>query len=627
VSRSETEKVVRVRNIFLDPFRYRWYGAIVVEGSRESFRLPMTGTVAQWLRPEEELLLEILSGADPQNLSFESYRLWREVDGEKVQIWPLFRKSFTLDRRSPTSGETLYTYVIEAREAGLESDYEAIVELEQHHYAAEEELLARWWCPEDGTVQAANARPLCPRCGRPMRFSDLTDATRASRFLVLTLEKREIYEPRYVGYVRLDPPLPMVHRRLPDGRIQPHIRREIFPAEWYEPPFWPEKLVETVREKNPGLSSFELWWQAQSEALALCDTEAVRLARVVVHPDYRAEGLGRLALEAAVAWIRERRIPEMRKPKQVLETVAQMARYNPFLERAGFKYIGDTASGRPFLVLPLSGEAEKFLENFLRKDPLAKVHKGKLYRPAFPKVEPLAGPIRLQRVSYRYENVLDLSRMAQPVQEALLAFGVRKRAIQRVIFRNLNLTVEPKSVVALVGASGAGKSTLLRLLWAAAEGQEKILARLQSGRIELPQNVRVAAYLPGELEPKFGRAAILEVLYELTGDVTLAIEVLNVTGIADVVLYRARFSELSTGQKERARLAYLLSLRPNLLLLDEFAAHLDSASAVRVARKVAELCREKGITLVFATHRPEVLSAMEPDRTLIVGHGGVAFSS
>jgi ABC-type ATPase with predicted acetyltransferase domain len=217
--------------------------------------------------------------------------------------------------------------------------------------------------------------------------------------------------------------------------------------------------------------------------------------------------------------------------------------------------------------------------------------------------------------------------MAEPVQEVLLAFGVRKRAIQRVIFRNLNLTIEPKSVVALVGASGAGKSTLLRLLWAAAVGEEKILSRLQSGTIELPQNVRVAAYLPGELEPKFGRAPVLEVLYDLTGDVTMAIEILNVTGIADVVLYRARFSELSTGQKERARLAYLLALRPNLLLLDEFAAHLDSASALRVARKVAELCREKRITLVFATHRPEVLSAMQPDRTLIVGHGGVALSS
>ncbi|MBC7115168.1 MAG: ATP-binding cassette domain-containing protein, partial [Archaeoglobi archaeon] len=222
-----------------------------------------------------------------------------------------------------------------------------------------------------------------------------------------------------------------------------------------------------------------------------------------------------------------------------------------------------------------------------------KKHKGQLYHPAFPAVEPLSGPIRIHRLSWRYENVLDISHMAEPVQEALSAFGVRKRAIQRVIFRNLSLTIEPKSIVALVGASGAGKSTLLRLLWAAAVGEEKILSRRQSGTIEMPENVRPAAYLPGELEPKFGRPPILEVIYELTNDVTMAIEILNVTGIADVVLYRARFSELSTGQKERARLAYLLAQRPNLLLLDEFGAHLDPPAATRVARKVADLCREK----------------------------------
>jgi len=68
-------------------------------------------------------------------------------------------------------GTVLYTYRVEAKEAGLESDYEAIVELEQHHYAAED---------------------------------------------------------------------------------QPHIRREIFPAEWYEPPFQPERLIEELRKKNFG---------------------------------------------------------------------------------------------------------------------------------------------------------------------------------------------------------------------------------------------------------------------------------------------------------------------------------------------------------------------------------------
>lgn len=107
----------------------------------------------------------------------------------------------------------------------------------------------------------------------------------------------------------------------------------------------------------------------------------------------------------------------------------------------------------------------------------------------------------------------------------------------------------------------------------------------------------------------------------------MAIEILNVTGIADVVLYRARFAELSTGQKERARLAYLLAQRPNLLLLDEFGAHLDPPAATRVARKVAELCREKGITLILATHRPEVVRALSPDRVLLVGHGGVALAA
>lgn len=623
-SRAEKAHVIAVQ---LDPLRYRWYGVLVVEGERGPLRLPMTGSVAQWFRPGEEVLLELLPEADPENLAFASYKLWRLVDGEPLLVWPLYRARFVRERASPLTGEVLYTYRLEAREAGLESDYEAIVALEQHHYAAEEEVLARWWCPEDRALQEANVRPLCPRCGRPMRFADLLDATRASRFLVLTLEEREPCEPRYVGYVRIDPPLPLVHRRLPDGRVQPHIRKEIFPAEWYEPTFWPERQVQELRALNPDRSPFELWWEAQGEALALCDTQAARLARVVIHPDYRAEGLGRLALEAAVAWIRERRIPEMRKPKRVLETVAQMARYNPFLERAGFVYIGDTASGRPFLVLPLQDEAEQRVKGFLRADPLARKHRGRLYRPAFPPVEPLSGPIRLQRVSYRYENVLEIAHMAEPVQEALLAFGVRRRAIQRVVFRNLSLTLEPKSVVALVGASGAGKSTFLRLLWAAAVGEERILSRLQSGTIEVPPNAKPGVYLPGELEPKFGRTPLLQVLYELTGDVTMAIEILNVTGIADVVLYRARFAELSTGQKERARLAYLLAQRPNLLLLDEFGAHLDPPAATRVARKVAELCREKGITLILATHRPEVVRALSPDRVLLVGHGGVALAA
>lgn len=614
-------KPYRVLGAWMDRFRYRWFGALEVEGEAGRLRLPMTGTIAQWFRPEEEVLVALRPQADPRALTFDAYALWRVVDGEAVPIWPFYRERFLLERSSPLSPTPTYRYTVLAREAGLESDFEAIVDLEQHHYASEAEILARWWCPEDRTWAEANARPLCPRCRRPMRFGDLKDATRASRFLVLLLEDRMPYEPLYIGYVRIDPPIPMMHRRLPDGTIQPNLRQAVFPADWFEPPFWPERLEEDLKRERPDLSSFDLWWESQEIALKICDTRGARLARVVVHPDYRAEGLGQLALRAAIAWIRERRIPEMRRPKAVLETIAQMARYNPFMERAGFRYLGDTASGRPVLVYPLEEEAARRLERFYETDPVARTHRGRLYRPAFRPVEPLAGPIRLRHVTYRYENTLRLSGMAPPLQEVLEAFGVHERTLQKIVLKDVSLTIHPRQIVALIGASGAGKTTLLRLLYGAAAGHRGPLYRIQSGSIELPENVQAAAYLPGEIEPEFGEETILEALYRLTEDEVLAIEVLNVAGLADAVLYRARFHELSTGQKERARIAYLLAARPNLLLIDEFAAHLDPQMALRVARKVAALCRQHGITLIAATHRPEVVQGLDPDLTLIAGYG------
>ncbi|WP_376791861.1 GNAT family N-acetyltransferase [Thermoflexus sp.] len=614
-------KPYRVLGVRMDRFRYRWFGVLEVEGKAGRLRLPMTGTIAQWFRPGEEVLVALQPQADPQALTFDAYALWRVVDGEAVPIWPFYRERFVLERSSPLSPTPLYRYTVLAREAGLESDFEAIVDLEQHHYASEAEILARWWCPEDRTWAEANARPLCPRCRRPMRFGDLKDATRASRFLVLLLEDRMPYEPLYIGYVRIDPPILMMHRRLPDGTIQPNLRQAVFPADWFEPSFWPERLEEELRRQRPDLSPFDLWWESQEIALKICDTRGARLARVVVHPDYRAEGLGQLALRAAIRWIRERRVPEMRRPKAVLETIAQMARYNPFMERAGFRYLGDTASGRPVLVYPLEEEAARCLERFYETDPVAQTHRGKLYRPAFRPIEPLAGPIRLRHVTYRYESTLRLSGIAPPLQEVLEAFGVHERTIQKIVLKDASLTIHPRQIVAVIGASGAGKTTLLRLIYGAAAGRQDPLYRAQSGIIELPENVQVAAYLPGEIEPDFGGETILEAIYRLTGDEVLAIEVLNVAGIADAVLYRARFWELSTGQKERARIAYLLAARPNLLLIDEFAAHLDPQMALRVARKVAALCRQHGITLIAATHRPEVVQGLEPDLTLTLGYG------
>ena len=232
-----------------------------------------------------------------------------------------------------------------------------------------------------------------------------------------------------------------------------------------------------------------------------------------------------------------------------------MARYHPFFERVGFRYLFDTASGRPVLAYPLTEEAEGYLSGFLKTDPHAQAHGGRLYRPRFGRVAGLKEPIRLHGVHKGYRSLLDLEGLSPEVQEALLAFGVRARRVERAVLRGVELEIPPRSLVVLSGASGAGKTTLLRLLL----GEPPDL-----GEVEVPAGKRVA-YIPGEKEVGLGEDPILERLYQDLGDVGAAIEVLNRVGLSDAVLYRARPQELSTGQRERFRLALLLGQRPDLL--------------------------------------------------------------
>ncbi|MDR7614904.1 MAG: GNAT family N-acetyltransferase, partial [Armatimonadota bacterium] len=205
---------------------------------------------------------------------------------------------------------------------------------------------------------------------------EIKGSTPASRFLVLEQEERLPFEPRILGYLRVDPPIPRMHRRTQKG-IETNIRERVFPASWFCPTF---RLEEALHEAPEELAEAD--WRTLTEvALERVNTAAARIARVVVHPDYRADGLGALLVRRALRWIAERRIPEMRRKKHLVETVAQMSRYHPFFERVGFRYVWETASGRPVLLYPLTETAQKRLEEFLTLDPEARPYRGRLYRP------------------------------------------------------------------------------------------------------------------------------------------------------------------------------------------------------------------------------------------------------
>jgi len=572
-------------------FYWRWYGEVELENGPT---LRLSGDVARWLRPGDEVQLRPNREAAGGLLDFDDYALVRG----RYTLWPPFEREVQHSRAGVYS-RTLYDYALRVREARYERDFEAIAELEQHHYASEHDTIAIWRCP-DGSRIKANLKPECEQ-GQG-RLLDIRGSTLASRFMVVELANRMPFEPAIVAYVRLDPPLPAMHRRTPAG-IEREIRERVFPRDWFHPTFDLKNLQPQGRR----------WEEAAQQALDRVVVAATRVARVVVHPDYRSEGLGARSVRLALDWVVERGIPDGRRDKELVCTVAQMARYHPFFERAGFRYLWDTASGRPYLAYALTDAAAGRIRHFLRADPYAMEHKGQLYRPRYGKVRGLGGPVNFYNVNKTYVNDLDLEGLTPEVRGVLEAFGVRRRRLERQVLRGVRLRIDPGTVNLLWGASGSGKTTFLRLLWDEMP---------DSGWVDVPAG-KVEAYLPRVAEPTLGDEVVLERIARRLRDAPAAVELLARVGLADAVLWRALPNQLSTGQRERFRLALLLASRPDLLLLDEFAAHLDGASARRVARALSKLAREAGITLVVSSHREEVREALEPDYVIYVGYGSV----
>ena len=171
-----------------------------------------------------------------------------------------------------------------------------------------------------------------------------------------------------------------------------------------------------------------------------------------------------------------------------------------------------------------------------------------------------------------------------------------------------SLAVEAGRVVALWGPNGAGKSTLLQLM--------AFLRVPQAGRVRLfgeegrPERLRALRRRVGFLlqSPYLFHATVsanLEVAFRARGVergrrpelAAAALERLGLTGFEG-----RRAQKLSGGEAQRVALARLLVLEPEVLLLDEPTNHLDAASAARIEETVLALNRERGVTVVVASH-------------------------
>jgi len=198
---------------------------------------------------------------------------------------------------------------------------------------------------------------------------------------------------------------------------------------------------------------------------------------------------------------------------------------------------------------------------------------------------------------------------------------------------DVSVTVERGSLTGLLGPNGCGKTTLLNLLSGVlqpARGQVSLNGIRLAGRSRRDIARRLAV-VPQETHPAFDYTVMEMVLmgrhphlgtFELEGpsDLALARDSLAATG-TDHLAGRA-YMTLSGGEKQRVVIASALTQSPEVLLLDEPTASLDLGYQLEVAALLRRLNRDRGVTMVLATHDLN-LAASLCDRLILMRDGRV----
>ena len=208
------------------------------------------------------------------------------------------------------------------------------------------------------------------------------------------------------------------------------------------------------------------------------------------------------------------------------------------------------------------------------------------------------------------------------------------------VLKGINLQVQPKEVMCMIGPSGSGKSTFLRCI--------NHLEKVDAGRLyvdgelvgyqqrgdklyELPD--REVCRKRSEIGMVFQRfnlfphmtalENVIEAPIHVKGESRTAAEargrrLLERVGLADKV--GAYPNQLSGGQQQRVAIARALAMQPKLMLFDEPTSALDPELVGEVLDVMRNLA-EDGMTMIVVTH--EMGFAREVGDTLVFMDGGV----
>ncbi|WP_019947761.1 ABC transporter ATP-binding protein [Hymenobacter aerophilus] len=205
------------------------------------------------------------------------------------------------------------------------------------------------------------------------------------------------------------------------------------------------------------------------------------------------------------------------------------------------------------------------------------------------------------------------------MQPALEALNVRKTYGEHVALNDVSLEIPDRSIYGLLGPNGAGKTSLIRII-TQITGADAGEIRIRGEKLA-PKHIGEIGYLPEErgLYKKMKVGEQLLYLARLKGlsrtDATQRIKAW-VQRFDLTPWVEKNVEDLSKGMQQKVQFIATVLHEPSIIILDEPFSGFDPINANLIKDEILAL-RDKGATIILATHRMESVEEMCDNIALI----------
>ncbi|MFQ5750384.1 MAG: GNAT family N-acetyltransferase [bacterium] len=402
----------------------------------------------------------------------------------------------------------------------------------------------------------------------------------------------------------------------------------------------------------------------------------VRIARIVVYPEFRGIGVGQKLVKHAAEFAKKRWQVAGYLPC-FLEISADMLKYIPFAERAGMTFVGETEGNLSRVAKDMEYLISRFgtnkagitkfektcgicdqqisrmtsalqlikHEGLTKKDLIKRLNalsREKVLKDfaLFHKIVSLPKPHYMLGLNVKAKKFIKKRLLILSPQNGRIPPSVKMTPISRPIkIKNLQISYSSKvrrnkTTHAVQQAFGISPDDLehkvihsltvdvipgeiLLIIGPSGSGKTSLINALKD-KNKTFWNGKII--MPknarlGDFEPIRSGKPLIEIFG--SRDIQYGLYLLGLAGLSEPFLYLKRFKDLSAGQQYRAMLAKLLTSKCNIWLADEFSTNLDSVTANIISHNIQRVARKVGATVITAApHSANFIFSLKPDKVI-----------